>query len=102
MTQSPRAIGHTLVAAIERGFAERGLAGRWSVFFPPTGGDFEIQGEGLRLIVEINYGIEQTGLARAIARAFKQGPVQARLRAWFLNEFVERIFDDPAEVAPVL
>ena len=45
-----------MIAAIEQGFEERGLARRWEVFFPPVGGDFEVRGEASGLIVEFRPG----------------------------------------------
>ncbi|GIW10781.1 MAG: hypothetical protein KatS3mg061_1838 [Dehalococcoidia bacterium] len=102
MAEAPRAVAERIVAAVERGGQERGLGGRWVLVFPPGSSDFEVRGEGLRLIVEVNRGLSRAGLARLLARWFQQGPVEARLRAWFLNEFVERSFAEAEAVVPVL
>jgi hypothetical protein len=102
VSSGPRAAGQEIIDKIQSGFEERGLAGRWEIFFPPVGGDFEVRGEGLRLIVEVNYGVAKTGVQRSLTRMLRQGPIQARLRAWFLNEFVERIFDNAIDCVPVI
>ncbi len=102
MTETPRAVAIDMIAAIEKGFAERGLDGRMEIFFPPKGGDFEVRGEGLRLIIEVNRGFGAGRLNQRMARWFNQGPVQVRLRAWFLNEFVERLFPDAREAVPII
>ncbi|MCS6800494.1 MAG: hypothetical protein RMM58_07345 [Chloroflexota bacterium] len=98
----PRAVAEALVRAIEREVEARQLRGRWEMIFPAGSSDFELRGEGLRVIVEVNRGFERTGLARRLARLFRRGPIQARLRAWFLNEFVERLFPQPADAIPVI
>lgn len=95
-------IAEQLVSAIETGFDERGLAGRWEIFFPSGGSDFEVRGEGLRLILEVNRGLDRSGFAQRLSRWIGQDPVQARLRAWFLNEFVERLFVDAPDAVPVI
>jgi hypothetical protein len=91
-----------MVQAIEGGINERRLSGRWEIVFPDGSSDFELRGEGLRLIVEVNRGLDRSGLRRQLARILKQGPVQARLRAWFLNEFVERLFVDAPDAVPII
>lgn len=102
MAEQPRAVAEEMVQALEDGIKERQLAGRWELIFPASGSAFELRGEGLRLIVEVNRGLDRSGVARHLAQLFRRGPVQARLRAWFLNEFVERLFVDAPDAAPVI
>jgi hypothetical protein len=102
VAQSPRAVAEQMIAAIESGFESRGLAGHWEIFFPDGSSDFEIRGDGLRLIVEVNRALDTSGLSRSVARVFNRGPVQARLRAWFLNEFVERLFVEAPDAVPII
>jgi hypothetical protein len=102
MADHPRKVAETMVRAIEAGFAERHLAGRWEIVFPDRGSDFEVRGEGLRLIIEVNRGLDRSGLGRRLAQLLAKGPVQARLRAWFLNEFVERLFLDAPDALPIV
>ncbi|GIW08840.1 MAG: hypothetical protein KatS3mg060_3645 [Dehalococcoidia bacterium] len=102
MRDHPRAVAEAMVQAIEGGINERRLSGRWEIVFPDGSSDFELRGEGLRLIVEVNRGLDRSGLRRQLARILKQGPVQARLRAWFLNEFVERLFVDAPDAVPII
>jgi len=98
----PRETGQEIIDRIQAGFEERDLAGRWEIFFPPAGGDFEVRGEALRLIVEVNYGVAKTGIQKSLTRLLRQGTIEARLRAWFLNEFVERIFENAPDCVPVI
>lgn len=102
MAERPRAVAEAVVQRLDQGIAERQLAGRWELIFPASGSDFELRGEGLRLIVEVNHGLDQAGIARRVAQLFRRGPVQARLRAWFLNEFVERLFVNAPDAVPVI
>lgn len=101
MSSEPRRLAEALVTNIREAISQWDTLGRWSIVFPDKGSAFEVQGEGVRLIIDIGPGVEKSGLSRLIAQ-LTGAPVQVRLRAWYLNEFVERIMDSEQEAKTVL
>lgn len=101
MPSQTRAIAEALVTSVREAVSKWDEHGRWTIVFPDSGSDFDVRGQGVRLIIEVGPALDKVGILRTFAK-MTGAPVQIRLRAWYLNEFVERYFADQTEATTVL
>ena len=101
MPNESRNIAEALVTSIRDHLAKWDNLGRWVIIFPDSTSSFELQGEGVRLIVDIGIALDKTGLSQMVAR-WSGAPLQIRLRTWYLNEFVERMTGERQEAVRII